>query len=218
MTAVGTPTAATVAPNAKTAGYTWSALSGVLFAALLTASVFMSTGLPAAKDATKVQQWAVKHTGLLAVASVVVTLAVIVGLYFLIWLHGQLTKGRPDPVGYLFLVGAAVFGLSGTVGAGLHISLSQDAKHLSVTSLQLLASLEQNLNYSMTCAGLALMYLAAGILIRRTTVLPGWLAWPSWVFALLAATLVAGFVPLIGSALWMIVVGVYLAVRPPAEG
>jgi hypothetical protein len=79
-----------------------------------------------------------------------------------------------------------------------------------------MSSLDQNLNFPMTSAGLALMYLAAGFLIRRTGLLPGWMAWVSWVFALLAATIFLGFIPLIGTGLWVIFVGIYLTARPPA--
>jgi hypothetical protein len=60
------------------------------------------------------------------------------------------------------------------------------------------------------------MYLAAGFLIRRTGLLPAWMAWVSWVFALLAATIFLGFIPLIGTGLWVIFVGIYLTARPPA--
>jgi hypothetical protein len=101
------------------------------------------------------------------------------------------------------------------VGAGIKASIGAWPKHLSTDSIQLLATLDQNLNYPMTCAGLALMYLAAGFLIRRTALLPGWMAWVSWVFAVLAASFVLGFIALVGTALWMIFAGIYLAVRPP---
>jgi hypothetical protein len=215
MTAVGVHVAGTE-PAARTSSSRWLALSGVLFALLLGAAVTMTSGMPDAKNAAKVQAWDLKHTNLLSGAALTTLVAVIVGLVFLTWLHSQLARGA-GWVGNLFLVGAVIFGLSGTVAAGLNAVLGGDAKHLSTGSLQLMASLSQDLNAPMTCAGLALMYLAAGILIRRTGLLPGWLAWVSWLFALLAATFILGFIPLAGSALWMIVVGVYLYVRPPAE-
>ncbi|MBV9661733.1 MAG: hypothetical protein JO337_11305 [Acidimicrobiales bacterium] len=216
MTAVGIPTTG-AGPAARTTSNRWIALTGVLFALLLGAAVVMTSGEPAAKNATKVQAWVVKHSSLIGGSFVITTAAVIVGLLFLVWLHSHL--GRDGGwLGSLFLVGVVVFALSGAVGAGIDAALSQDTKHLSTDTVQTLASLGQNLNYPMTCIGLALMYLAAGFLIRRTGLLPGWLSWVSWLFALLAASIVLGFVPLAGSALWMIVVGIYLAARPPVEG
>jgi hypothetical protein len=193
------------------------ALTGVLFGVLVAAAVLMVSGLPDAKNAAKAQAWDVKHTGLLGGAFLLTTLAVIVGLVFLTWLYSHLARDG-GWMGTLFLVGAVVFGLSGTLGAGIEAALNSDAKHLNTTSLQLMSSLNQNLNFPMSSVGLALMFLAAGFLIRRTGLLPGWLAWVSWVFALLAATIFLGFIPLIGVALWVIFVGIFLTVRPPAEG
>jgi hypothetical protein len=214
MAAVGIPADSTVA--AETSSSKWIALTGVLFALLLGLSVAMTLGEPDVKNATKLQDWAVKHTGALGGAGFVTMLAVIVGLIFLTWLHSNLGRDR-GWLATLFAVGVVTFAVSGGVGAGVDASFGSDAKHLSTGSLQLLASLSQNLNYPMTCAGLVLMYLAAGFLIRRTRLLPGWLAWASWVLAVLAASFFLGFVALFGTALWMIVVSIYLAVRPLAH-
>jgi hypothetical protein len=216
MTAVEVPATAT-GGAAKTSSSRWIPLTGVLFAVLLAASTLMVAGMPQAKNAAKVQAWDVKHTGLLGGAFLLTTLAVIVGVVFLTWLYSHLARDG-GWMGPLFLAGVVVFAVSGTVSAGVEAALSSDAKHLSTTSLQLMARLDQNLNFPMTSAGLALMYLAAGFLIRRTGLLPGWLTWVSWLFALLAATVLLGFIPLLGTALWVIFAGIYLTARPPAQG
>lgn len=214
MTSVGVSAPGTVAAD-KSRWSRWAGLSGVLFAVLLAASVFMTAGMPNAKNAAKVQAWTIKHKGLLGLSFVLTTLAVIVGLCFLMWLHSLLTRDGGGWLGNLFIVGTVVFAMTGLVGAGIHASLNSDAKHLSTGSLQLMASLDQNFNFPMGSAALAVLFLAAGFLIRRSGVLPAWLAWVSWVFALLAATIFLGFIALIGMSLWLIVVGVYLTARPP---
>lgn len=196
----------------------WAALSGVLFAAVLVPAVVMTSGMPQAKNAAKVQAWDLTHTGVLNGAFVVNSLGVIIGLFFLIWLHSQLTGDRASWMGNLYLVGVTIFAVSGTVAAGLSAVLGNDAKHLSSGSLQLLASFSQNFNYPMTAAGLAVMYLGAGLLIRRGGLLPGWLGWVSLVFAFLAATVILAFIALLGTVLWVISVSVILAVRRPAHG
>ena len=214
MTAVGVSAPGIVAAD-RTHWSRWAGVSGVLFAVLLAASVSLTVGMPDAKNAIKVRAWDVKHTGLLGLSFVLTTAAVIVGLCFLIWLHSLLTRDGGGWLGNLFLVGTVVFAMTGLVAAGVHASLNSDAKHLSTASLQLMASLDQNFNFPMGSAALAVLFLAAGFLIRRSGVLPGWLSWVSWVFALLAATIFLGFIALIGSALWLLVVGVYLTARPP---
>jgi hypothetical protein len=215
MTAVGVPTAGIGAAN-KTSQNRWLALLGVLFAVVLAASVLMTSGEPDPKNATKFQDWVLKHTSLLSGSAVTTMAAVIIGLVFLTWLHSHL--GRDGGwVGTLFVVGVVTFALSGTLAAGVDACFGAEAKHLSTGSLQVLGTLAQNVNVPATLAGLAVMYLAAGILIRRSGLLPGWMAWLSWLFALLAATFVLGFIALVGTALWMIIAGIYLAARPPAE-
>ena len=216
MTAVGTPTTATAAVP-ETRWYRWEALSGLLFAAVLVPAVLLTSGMPQAKDAAKVQAWDVKHTGMLNAAFLVNAVGVIIGVWFLMWLHSQLTSDRAGWMGSLYLVGMVFFAMSGLVTAGLSAILGNDAKHLSTDSLQLLASFSQNFGYPMTSVGLALMYLGAGFLIRRSGLLPAWLAWVSWVFAFVAATVLLGFIALLGTVLWVIAVSVILAIRRPAE-
>ena len=215
MTAVGMP--ASTRPEVTTSSANrWLAGLGVIFAVTLAASVLMLSGEPDPSDPSKVQSWVVKNTTLMSLNCVITLVAVMIGMVFLVWLHSHLARNG-GWLGTLFVVGAAIFALSGTVAAGVSATFGQEATHLSTDSIQLLATLQENINYPMTTAGLALMFLAAGFLIRRTQLLPGWLAWVSWVFALLAATFVLGFIALIGSALWIIAVSVYLVARPPAE-
>lgn len=216
MTAVGVPATGGKAADTISSNR-WLALLGVLFAVVLAGSVFMTAGEPDPKNATKIHDWILKHTGLMSASAVTTVAAVIIGLVFLTWLHSHLGRDR-GWMGSLFLVGAVIFGLAGALSAGVNAAFGAEAKHLSPDSIQVLGTIGQNLNVGAVCAGLALMYLAAGFLIRRTGLLPGWLSWVSWLFALLAASFILGFVALVGTALWMIVAGVYLAARPPVEG
>ena len=213
MTAVGVAATGTGAAD-KTSKNRWNALTGVLFAIVLAISVVMTGGMPDAKNAAKVQAWDIKNKDLMGVSMILTVLAVIIGLYFLVWLQSQLARDG-SWMGNLFMVGIVIFAASGALAAGIAAVVSQDANHLSTDSLQLMSSISQNLTYPMTAAGLAVMYLGAGFLIRRSGLLPNWLAYAAWVFALFAATVVLGFVSLIGTALWLIVVGIYLATRPP---
>ena len=219
MTAVGISAAGvTPATSAvRSVGYTWGAICGIVFGPLLAASALMTAGMPQPDNAAKVQAWAVKHTGLLNGAALVSVIGVVVGLCFLTWLHALLTGRQTSWMGSLYLVGLVIFGVAGTVAVGINASLGADAKHLTSGSLQLMASLDQNLNWGMTSIGLTLMYFAAGHLIRRTNLLPAWLAWVSWLFALLGATWYLGFIPLLGTVLWSVVVGIILMARPAAE-
>ena len=206
-----------VAPATRTGHNRWAGVSGVVFGPLLVVSVLSTAGLPHADKAAKVQAWTEKHTSLLTGAALLSVAGVIIGLYFLTWAHSILSGRESSWMGTMFLVGIVIFGVAGTVSAGLNATLGADGKHLTTGSLQLMASLEENLNYGMTCIGLAILFFAAGHLIRRSGLLPGWLAWASWTFAVLAATVVLGIIALLGMVLWSIVVGVLFTMRQPVE-
>ena len=216
MTTVGLSTTGAV-PATKLGWSRWTGLTGVLFGVIVAVSVIATDGMPDAKNAAKVQAWDIKHAGLLTTSFVATTVAVIIGLYFLTWLHSQVGGRNAGWMGSMFLVGMVFFAMSGAVQAGFHAAIGSDAKHLSAGSLQLMASLVENFNWAMLCIGLALLYLAAGYLFRRSGLLPGWLAWVSWLFALAAATVFLGFIALLGTTLWVIVVGIILTARHPVE-
>ena len=215
MTAVGI-SAAGVVPATRSSGYRWGGLCGIVFGPLLLASALMTMGMPQAEHAAKVQKWATAHTGLLNGAAIVSVAGVIVGLCFLTYVHAVLAAKERSWMGSLYLVGVVVFGIAGTVSIGINSTLGSDAKHLSTGSVQLMASLAQNLNWGMTSIGLTLMYFAVGHLIRRSDVLPGWLTWVSWFFALTGATFFLGFIPLLGTVLWSMYVGIVLMARRTA--
>lgn len=216
MTAVGVAGTST-GPIANTSRNRWIALTGVLFSVVLAVSIIMTGAMPDATNAAKVQAWDIKNKNQMSLATVITVAAVIIGLYFLTWLHSQLTRERTW-MSTLSMAGIIIFAASGAVAAGLSAIIGQDAKHLSTDSLQLMASVTQNLSYPMTAIGLSVMYLGFGFLIRRSELLPNWLGYAAWVFAFCSATFVLGFFAFIGTALWLIVVGIYLAARPSVEG
>ena len=216
MATLGISTVGAV-PKTRTDWSRWAGISGILFGPLLAASGLLTAGMPQAKNAAKVQAWDVKHTGLLNGAVVATFAAVVIGLYFLTYLHSRLVGRNGGWMGTMYVVGTVIFATSGALAAGIAEVVSTDAKHLSTSSLQLMASVSQNFTYPATAMGLVLLYLSTGYLIRRSGVLPGWLAWASWVFAFCGATFFLGFVAMFGSALFAIAAGVYLTIRPPVE-
>lgn len=217
MTTVGISSAGAV-PKTRTASSRWAGISGVLFGPVLAASILMAGGMPQAKNAAKVQAWDVKHTGLMNASAAVTFAAVVIGLYFLTYLHSRLVGRDGGWMGTMYVVGTVVFAMSGALAAGINEVIATDAKHLSAGSLQLMASLSQNFTYPTTAIGLVLLFLGTGYLIRRSGLLPGWLAWASWVFVFFGCTYFLSFIAMVGAALFAIVVGVILTARHPAEG
>jgi hypothetical protein len=211
-------TAPASAVGTGTSGTRWAALSGILFAALVVPGVILTSGTPGTNaTASTVRSWYLTHKTDMNVSALLVTLGLIAGLFFLNYVRSVFR--RYEATGWLtslYWVGAILFAMAGAIAAGLNAALGDNPQVLSAGSLQVLNTLSSDLNYPLTCAGLAVMYLGAGLVIYRTRVLPRWLAWVSWILAVLAATFFLGFIALIATAVWVIVVAVLLAIRNPA--
>jgi len=194
-----------------------SALSGVLFIVLVVAGVFSSGNTPGTNaSAATVRHFYLTHKSQTNISALLTLLAVIAGLFFYGYLRAHFRRDAGnDWLASVFFGGAVVFGISGAIGAGVNTTLTDSTKSLSASSIQLLNTLSQDLNWPATCVGLAVLYLAAGCMIYRSGMFPRWLAWVSWVFAVLAASVVLSFVPFIGTAPWVVVVSVMLARRAP---
>jgi hypothetical protein len=196
----------------------WAALSGILFAALIIPGILITGGSPGTSaGAATVQSWYLAHKSLVGASTLLLVLGVIAGLFFLNYVRSCFR--RHEGAGWmtsLFWAGAIVFAVSGALAAGVNATFSDDPRALSADSLQLLNALQSNINYPATCVGLAVMFLGAGLVIRTTRVLPQWLAWASWVLALVAASFFLGFIAFFASGLWVIVVAITLAMRNPA--
>ena len=199
----------------------WSrtaALSGVLFIALLVVSLLTSGNEPGTNSrAATVQTFYLTHQNKTNVSLLATAVAVLVGFFFYGYLRAVFrTKPGNDWLSTVFFGGVVVFGLGGLVGAGIDAVFTDEPHRLTASSFQLLNMLKQDLNWPMLSIGLAVVYFATGFIIYRSRVLPLWLGWVSWIFALAAGSLVFAFVAFLGTALWVLFVSIYLAVRNPS--
>jgi hypothetical protein len=76
----------------------------------------------------------------------------------------------------------------------------------------------QNLSWAALSSGLCLLYIALGIIMVRTRILPSWLAWVSWLMAALAASFFLSFIAFVAVPIWAIVVSIRLGMRNPSLG
>jgi hypothetical protein len=143
-----------------------AAISGILFAALLIPGPVMTGGSPGTSaSAAQVQSWYLAHQSLVGASTLVLVLAVIVGLFFLNYVRSCFRRYEGGWMTSLFWAGAIIWAVSGVLGAGIHAAISDDPKVLSPDSLQLLNALGPNIGYPATCIGLAVMFLGADLVI-----------------------------------------------------
>jgi hypothetical protein len=195
-----------------------AALSGVVFIACLVPAVLVTGSPPSTNaSATKVQSYYLAHKDKYGLASLLTVLAILFGLFFYGYLRAYFRKHLGmEWLSSIFFGGAILFAVSGAVGAGIDAVAADHPAALSASSLQLVNALESNLNWPISAAGQALLYLTAGFIIYKSKALPGWLAWASWVLGLASASMFLAFVGLIAMAPWVVIISVMLAMRNPS--
>lgn len=191
-----------------------SALTGVVFVALLLVAFALTSGAPSTSaSATKIQDYYLAHKTHYSNGGFLIALSVVFGVYFFGYLRSYFRDLGVEWLAAIFFAGAIIFAADGAVSAGISFAISDHPSALSAPSLQLLNTLSSDLTWPFLSIGLAVLYLAAGFVTYQTRAMPIWLAWVSWLFGLLAATEFLAFIAFIGMAPWVLYVSITLAVR-----
>lgn len=193
-----------------------AALTGVVFAVALATNLLTGGNEPSSTaSAAKVAHYYLVHKNQTSARGLFGAVAVLFGLGFFSYLRTYLRRVSSDALVGLYFTGVLVFALGGVIGTGIDFTLGDSPKSLSPDSLQTLNMLGQDLNWPIFSIGLALMYLAIGIIIVRSGILPAWVGWIAILLAVVAASLFFAFIPLILTPIWVLVVGIMMAVRNP---
>lgn len=198
-------------------GTAWTrlaALAGVVFAAGLAVSAIGNEPSSTA-SAAKVAHYYLAHKNAVNTRALFGAAAVLFGLGFFSYLRTYLHRVSSAAMTGLYFTGVLVFAFGGVIGAGMQFTLGDSPKSLSPESLQTLNMIAQDLNWPIVSIGLALMYLALGIIVVRSRIVPVWLGWLAIVVAVAAASLFLAFVPLLVTPVWVLVVSIVMAVRNP---
>jgi hypothetical protein len=185
------------------------AIGGLLFVALIVVAVVSghnwSTHIDPAKLVTDVH----KNKAGLKVSAFAVGAAVLEGLAFFWYLREYLCDVEANRrLATLAFAGAIVFGVSGAVAAGVHLSMADAVDHADPSVLSTLNVLSNDLNTLLGIAGTGLLLLANGIAIIRNGPLPRWTGWVAVVMAVFSTVL--GAIPV---GVWLLVVCITILVR-----
>jgi hypothetical protein len=196
-----------------------TALTGVVFALLVVVAIPIGNKDRPGTDASAaaVRRYYLTHHTQVNVNAFLISLAVVFGLFFYGYLRAYFRRFPGNEwLAATFFAGAIIFGVSGVIGSGVKFTLTDNTASLTSSSLQVLNTMTNDLNWAAQSAGLAVLYLAAGFIIYRSGALPKWLAWVSWIFGILAASVFLSFIALIGTILWLLVVSILMASRNPS--
>lgn len=191
-------------------------ITGIPFVALVVVSVFTGPGGNSATNsnanpAKTLAYFQAPHAHYAGLSALLITLAVTIGLFFFASVRDYLRRDEAQAslAGTAF-GGAIIFGASGALSAGALLAISDSPKTLLPATAQMLNLIQNDVSNGMQAAGLAVFFLAAGIAVIRSRLLPLWWGWVTIVLGLVAASVILSFAAFIGMGVWAIVTAIMM--------
>ncbi len=187
----------------------WGPICGVLFVVLLVASFLIISTPNTNKSPQDILNFYIKnsHKTELHVATLLGDIAVVFGIFWFGYLRDRF--GRTD-IGARFspilLAGAILFAGGGLVFSGTQLALADEPTKMAPATAQTLNFLQSDIGAGGITAGVSIIMWAAGIIIWKTRILPRWLAWVSFVLAVVALAGPLGFFAFLGTGIWILIV------------
>jgi hypothetical protein len=194
----------------------WLALCGVVAPVLIVLAFTVVSGkTPDDKSsAAEVISFYRDHKGPNMVGALMVTIAAVLLVLFAARLReilrGDGSGGDALPLaafGGVLVLAASLLG-----SAIVHFALVQAADHRFAAPAQTLNVLDNN-DFFGLIGGMAALMLSAGIATVRRPVLPRWLGWAAIVIGILSLAGPLGFVGVLLSVIWIVVVAILMIVR-----
>jgi hypothetical protein len=187
-------------------------LSGVLFVALVLASIFVSPSMPGDKaSAARIIDFYTKHQTSQRVSGLLTVIAVVVGVFFFGVLRHRLRQPEGnEQFASMAFGGAILFGAGGCLSAGIQWTLADVPNRLSAGAAQSLNLIQNNLTFALTTAGISALTLTTAIALLRSRMLPGWIGWFSVLIGVDALLGPLGMISFIAMGPWVLVLSVAL--------
>ncbi|HUJ64568.1 MAG TPA: hypothetical protein VLX59_03455 [Acidimicrobiales bacterium] len=187
----------------------WGPVCGVLFVVLLVASSFIFSTPSTSKSPQYLLNWysQTSHKRQVNISGVIADISVVFGLFWFGYLKDR--WGRNDlgaRLSPIFLAGAILFAGGGLMFSGAQFALGDDPKKMLPATAQTLNFLASDIGVGALEVGLSILMWAAGFIIYKTGVLPRWMAWVSFVLAVVALAGPIGFFAFLATGIWVLVV------------
>jgi hypothetical protein len=195
-------------------------LTGVLFFVLLLVSSILGGNSPSADwSGARVLAHYQAHRTSLRVSGELIVIAVVVGVVFYGLLRAYLRRDQDSrPLTAVAFGGVILFAVSGGLNAGVEWALTDAPTHLSPAAAQALNLVQTDVVYALELGGIAILFLAFGLAILRSGLLPKWLGWVAMPLALVALIPPIGFVSFIAAGIWTLIVAIVMWLRTSGEG
>ncbi len=189
----------------------WGPACGVAFVVLL---VVAFTAFGSTPDTNKspayILAWYNKdsHQTHVKISLLLADIAIVFGIFWFGYLRDR--WGRTDVgarLAPIMLVGAGIFGTGGLIFNGALIALIDEPKHMSPDTAQTLNFLQSDIGAAAVVIGVSILMWAAGFIILKIRILPVWLAWVSFLLAVVALAGPLGFFAFFAMGVWILIVG-----------
>src|SRR3984957_15525448 len=162
----------------------WGPICGVVFVVLLVVGFLIVSTPNTNKSPAYLLNWysSNTHKNQLHISVALADISVVFGLFWFGYLRDRF--GRTDVgarLSPILLAGAVIFAGGGMVFSGIQIALSDEPKKMLPATAQTLNFLTSDVGEAGVVVGISIIMWAAGFIIFRTSILPRWLAWVSFV-------------------------------------
>ena len=103
-------------------------------------------------------------------------------------------------------MGATLFAGGGLVFSGANFALLDSPRHMTPDTAQTLNFLQSDIGAAGIVVGVSILMWAAGFIILKTRVLPVWLAWVSFLLAVVGLAGPIGFFAFLAMGIWILIV------------
>ncbi len=182
---------------------------GVAFVVILAVSFFIVSTPDTNKSPQYIYLWYNKssHKTAVGISTVMADIAVVFGIFWFGYLRDRFGRtGLGARLAPIVLVGATIFATGGLVFSGANFALLDEPKHMSPDTAQTLNFLSSDLGAAALVVGVSILMWAAGFIILKTRILPVWLAWISFLLAVVALAGPIGFFAFFAMGIWILIV------------
>jgi hypothetical protein len=191
----------------------WGPVCGVLFVVVLVVSFFIVSTPNTNKSPAYILAWYQKnsHKTQLHISVLLSDIAVVLGIFWFGYLRDRWSRtdlgSRLSPI---LLAGAILFAAGGLMFNGAYFALTDQPKHMTADTAQTLNFLQSDLGAAALVVGVSIIMWAAAFIILKTKILPAWLAWVSFVLAVVALAGPLGFFAFLAMGIWILIVAFFM--------
>lgn len=192
-----------------------AALTGVVFVALTVISIVASGNTPGAdKSGAEAITFFKDHKNAEIASAIVGAYGILFFVFFAAVLRDRLRHAGSDALATAGFGGAIFLAVGGAIFSGLTFALADQAGTLPPAAAQALNVLSNDFFFP-SAIGAAAFLILNGIAVLRTRLVPVWLGYPAIVVGVVALTPI-GFFAFLVLMLWVLILSVWLYVRPAA--